>query len=312
MFDLTIEPGAGDDSVTIAGDTQNWRLDLGDGTDTADVTGANPQYANPVQLIGGDGDDVVLNRSTPLQFDGEGGTDTISYAQAHAPGAKCVTSATGVTVDLGLGVGGLTGDDSYESVENVVGSCMRDTVVGDAGTNRIEGGSGDDDLDGAGGNDLLVGGAGADEQHGGTGTDTVSYAGHSQAVVADLDGVADDGAPGENDLIAVDVENLSGGLHADTLTGSGGANRLVGDACLGVNVFCVGTGDVLIGAGGADELLGGHGDDTLDGGLGNDDLDGGSGNDDLDGGAGFDSLDGGPGTDGCDTGLGGGSTTACE
>ena len=171
MFDLTIEPGAGDDSVTIAGDTQNWRLDLGDGADTADVTGANPQYGNLVQLNGGGGDDVVLTRSTPLQFDGEAGTDTISYAQAHGPGIKCVTSATGVTVDLGAGVGGLTGDDSYESVENVVGSCMRDTIVGGAGANRIEGGSGDDDLDGAGGNDLLVGGTGTDEHHGGTGID---------------------------------------------------------------------------------------------------------------------------------------------
>src|SRR4030095_15189171 len=70
FFDLTIEPGQGDDSVTIVGDTQNWRLDLGEGNDTADLTDANPQFGNLVQLNGGSGDDLVFNGSTPLLFDG--------------------------------------------------------------------------------------------------------------------------------------------------------------------------------------------------------------------------------------------------
>lgn len=331
MFDLTIEPGEGDDSVVIAGDTQNWRLDLGAGNDIADVTGANPNLGNLVQLIGGTGDDLVYTRSTHLDFDGQAGTDTISYARAHNPLAKCVTSADGVIVDLAAGVGGLAGGDSYAGVENVVGSCMQDTITGDGGANRLEGGDGDDVLNGAGGTDTLIGGAGTDEHHGGAGVDTVSYAGHGQAVTADLDGVADDGAAGENDLIAADVENLSGSIHADILTGNGGANRLVGDACPGpVPVLCIGGADVLTGGGGADELLGGHGDDTLDGGLGadaldggsgadtlsggwgNDDLDGGSGNDTLNGDQGFDTLDGGSGTDACDTGPGGGAAANCE
>ncbi|WP_238010030.1 hypothetical protein KZZ52_34530 [Dactylosporangium sp. AC04546] len=310
-FDLTIAPGEGDDVVTIAGDTQNWRLDLGPGADRADVTGANPESGSLVQLNGGTGDDVVLTRSTPLEFDGQGGTDTVSYATSPAPFAKCDTAAEGVTVDLGAGVGGPSGDDAYESVENAVGSCMRDTLTGDGGANRLEGGAGDDVLDGAGGNDTVIGGAGSDELHGGAGTDTASYAGHTQAVTADLDGVADDGAPGENDLVATDVENLSGGTGADTLTGDSGANRLTGDTCLGV-VLCAGQGDVLNGGAGADVLLGGFGDDTLSGGPGNDTLTAGPGDDTLNGDGGFDDLDGGSGTDSCSAGLGGGTTTNCE
>ncbi|MET7401317.1 calcium-binding protein [Dactylosporangium sp. NPDC005572] len=311
MFDLTVEPGEGDDVVTIAGDTQNWRLDLGPGADRADVTGANPESGYVVQLNGGTGDDVVLTRSTPLDLDGQGGTDTVSYATPPAPFLKCDGSADGVTVDLGAGVGGPTGDDAYESAENAVGGCMRDTLTGDAGANRLEGGAGDDVLDGAGGNDTVVGGTGTDELHGGAGTDTASYAGHTQAVTADLDGVADDGAPGEDDLVAADVENLSGGTGADTLSGDGGANRLTGDACLGV-VLCAGQGDVLDGGAGVDELVGGFGDDTLSGGSGNDTLSAGPGNDTLYGDGGFDALDGGSGTDSCSVGLGGGTTTNCE
>jgi Ca2+-binding RTX toxin-like protein len=313
MFDLTISPGAGDDSVTIVGDTQNWRLNLGDGNDTADVTGANPESGNLVQVVGGTGDDLVLTRSTPLDYDGEAGSDTVSYAPAGDSGLKCDATDTGVTVDLGTGTGGLAGDDTYDSVANVVGTCMSDTITGDGGANRLEGGGGDDTLSGGNGNDTLVGGAGTDVVNGGDGVDTASYVGHTQGVVADLDGVADDGAPGENDLIAVDVENLTGGRFADTLTGDGGANTVTGDSCPGPGVvLCLGEADVLAGGGGADVLWGGFGDDSLSGGAGGDTLNGGFGDDDLSGGLGFDGLDGGPDADDCDVGFGGGVAVNCE
>jgi Ca2+-binding RTX toxin-like protein len=312
FFDLTLNPGAGDDAVTIVGDTQNWRMDLGPGNDTADVTGANPETGNLVQVVGDTGDDLVLTGSSPLDYDGQAGSDTVSYA-ALGSGLKCDATATGVTVDLGAGVGGLAGEDTLDAVENVVGTCMQDSITGNGSANRLEGGGGDDTLSGGNGNDTLVGGAGTDEINGGSGVDTASYVGHSEGVVADLDGTADDGAPGENDLIAADVENLTGGRFADALTGNGGANTLIGDSCPGPGpVLCLGEADVLTGAGGADVLWGGFGDDTLNGGLGNDTLNGGFGDDSLDGGFGNDSLDGGPDTDSCDVGFGGGVAVNCE
>ena len=93
-----------------------------------------------------------------------------------------------------------------------------------------------------------------DEAYGGADTDTVTYSTRTAPVTADLDGVADDGEAGENDLIWNDVENLTGGSANDRLTGSAGTNVLNG-----------GTGnDVLDGGAGADLLLGGSGTDTAD------------------------------------------------
>ena len=82
------------------------------------------------------------------------------------------------------------------------------------------------------------------------GGDTVSYGTRTYAtsgtagVVADLDGVRDDGAVGENDQIGTDVEALVGTIRDDRLTGSGVANRIEGK--LGA--------DTLVGGDGADRM----------------------------------------------------------
>ncbi|HEX8105486.1 MAG TPA: hypothetical protein VF533_22920 [Solirubrobacteraceae bacterium] len=106
------------------------------------------------------------------------------------------------------------------------------------------------------------------------------------AVVASLDGVADDGYAGEGDNVRTDVENLSGGLGSDTLTGNTARNRIEG-----------GDGaDTVNGGGGDDELYGDYtytnfsntSADTLNGGPGNDTLMGGFGADVHSGGDGID------------------------
>jgi hypothetical protein len=73
-------------------------------------------------------------------------------------------------------------------------------------------------------------------------------------LAVDLDGESgDDGAAGEHDTVATDIEGIAGGSGADKLTGNAAANAIRG-----------GAGDDLIdGLGGADELLGESGDDTL-------------------------------------------------
>lgn len=131
---------------------------------------------------------------------------------------------------------------------------------------------------------------------------------------ADLDAVADDGAPREADAIGADVEGLGGSSWDDELTGDGATNILVGEWCTHIscaNQLAVGD-DTLDGGGGVDWVLGSNGDDALAGGSGGDLLLGEAGDDALAGGSGDDTLDGGADTDACDVGADGGSTANCE
>jgi Ca2+-binding RTX toxin-like protein len=96
--------------------------------------------------------------------------------------------------------------------------------------------------------------------------DTLNYAAASAAVTVNL---ATGTASGFTSI--TNIENVSGGSGADTLTGNDLANLLSGNA-------------------GADTLSGGLGNDTLDGGGGNDTLDGGLGNDTMSGGTGDDTY----------------------
>ncbi len=140
------------------------------------------------------------------------------------------------------------------------------SVDGGPGADVLQGGLGADALTGGSGNDTLDGGLGADVLRGGTGGDTVTYSTRTAPVVASVDGVAADGAAGEGDDIARDVETLIGGYAADRLSS-------------------------------AMTLDGGAGDDVLRGGSGNETLRGGEGNDRLDGGTGADTVEGGEGDD---------------
>lgn len=296
--DLKIEPGDGDDTVTISGPRCDWLVWLGAGNDTVDATSA--ECVSPI--VGDTGNDLVLSGPGPVYFDGGPGTDTVSYAQRGAP----------VVVDLGAGQGGATFDeDGYASVEDVIGTRWDDVLIGSASGNTLDGGAGNDELSGLGGSDTLIGGTGTDELYGGTGTDAASYVGHRTGVTADLDGLPDDGAPGENDLIAGDVEALVGSSHADTLSGNSAANILLGDGCPPYSL-CLGGADLIYGGGGDDWVLAGGGADTVYGGSDDDTIAGGTGDDTLYGGSGADSLDGDAGTDTCDVGTGGGTITDCE
>jgi Ca2+-binding RTX toxin-like protein len=111
--------------------------------------------------------------------------------------------------------------------------------------------------------------------------------------------------------------SLTGSNWDDSLYGTDGANKILGDPLAGVNysadgddtVHGRGGNDWLEGVGGADILYGDAGDDTLLGGDGADQLYGGDGNDVLNGGDGIggisaDILDGGNGDDVLTGGLG--------
>ena len=171
-----------------------------------------------------------------------------------------------------------------------------------------------DVLNGGTGDDRLEGGFGADVHNGGSGRDVASWSGRGGDTVTTIDdcvgtaacaqandGLVDGdpftaGVQPENDLVALDVEDLAGGMGADALRGDGDANRLFGSD----------DDDTLEGLGGDDHLCGdaggvafgrctssvfqAAGTDTLDGGAGSDLLDGQRGPDELAGGDGIDTV----------------------
>src|SRR5215212_4656493 len=112
-------------------------------------------------------------------------------------------------------------DNFHSDIEDLYGGAGGMTLIGNDGPNRITGGPGNDVLDGRGGMDQLAG-------H--EGIDLADYSSHVAAVSLTLDSpdADDDGAAGEGDSIALDIENLRGGHGDDTLAGGAGDNVLDG------------------------------------------------------------------------------------
>jgi Ca2+-binding RTX toxin-like protein len=234
--DVTVDiDGAADDGET--GENDNVQTDVetltgGSGIDT--LTGSSA--ANT--LNGGGGNDTLDGATGADVLNGGGGTDdTATYASRSAT----------VTVDIdGAADDGEAGenDNVQTDVESLTGGSGSDTLTGSSAANSVAGGGGSDTLDG---------GTGTDTMSGGTGTDAVSYANRSGAVTVDLDGAADDGEAGENDNVASDVEDVTGGLGADSLTGDSNSNTLTGGA----------GNDTIDGSEGVDTLLAGSGADAV-------------------------------------------------
>jgi Ca2+-binding RTX toxin-like protein len=211
-----------------------------------------------------------------------------------------------------------------------------------------DGGPGDDQLRSYAPNSLtfLAGGPGADRLHGGAGhADVANYEDHDAGAAVSLDGVANDGAPGEGDHVDSEIDVLLGGRGPDVLdlaatsappyaafaafgqagddrllAGTGGQRRLVGGS--GDDVMVGGSGaDVLADEGCSPEpfpplpdpgLCPGEGDDTLIGAGGADELRGQAGDDLLHGGPGDDLLAGGIGADDFQGGEGWDSAAAAS
>jgi hypothetical protein len=145
----------------------------------------------------------------------------------------------------------------------------------------VDGGEGDDDIRVTNGNFSLAGGAGADRLDATGATDaSVSYLDHTDGVSVRVNGLADDGAPGEGDNVIGPITGIGGGAGNDyleagpvtaSLFGADGDDILVGNA----------DRNYLTGGAGDDQLLGGDGTDSLVGDAGADVLSGGGGLDEV-------------------------------
>src|SRR5262245_58414421 len=144
-----IDGGAGNDTITS-----------GTGDDT---------------LVGGAGNDIyrletdVVAGSDTIDESG-GGNDTLDFSS---------TNTRAVSIDLGNAAAqvinaGLTLTLSAgNTIENVIGGDLGDTLTGNGLRNVILGGGGNDTLNGAGGDDSLSGNDGDDVLAGGAGNDTM-------------------------------------------------------------------------------------------------------------------------------------------
>ena len=194
------------------------------------------------ELDGGLGDDTLEGLGGDDILKGGGGTDTATYASAT--GYVKVSMLTDITGE-GDGAG-----DTFEEVENLIGSNYADILIGNNAANRITGGAGNDTLEGRGGDDILEGGAG---------NDTASYEhspedvlGSGAGVTASLLTNSGAGADAQSDTF-IDIQNLTGSAFNDTLTGDANANILTGGA----------GDDTLSGLGGVDTIYGGTGNDSI-------------------------------------------------
>ena len=175
---------------------------------------------------------------------------------------------------------GEAADDTYISIENLIGSVFDDKLFIDVGVNEVFGlggndvirtGAGDDELFGQNDNDVLRGGAGADDLDGGLGIDQADYADAGTGLVVDLQNTGNNTGDAAGDTYN-SIENIRGSVNADSLRGDAGDNE-------------------IFGLNGNDFIVGRDGNDTLNGNAGNDTLRGGAGGDVLNGAGGIDVAD---------------------
>jgi Ca2+-binding RTX toxin-like protein len=320
------------------------------------------QLAGDVAFYGGSADDLITLQpgwldayQNTVTFDGGGGQDTLSFEnldpltiygpawttiKLHEQGAQKYLTETHLGEPLPTQGSGLptpriaeaAGDLRLSSVENFIGSAVKDIVEGSGAANRLEGRGGNDEIQGLSGDDTLIGGQGSDTLSGGADSDVLDGGSGAADTEADLlyGGAGDDTLTGgRNDILhggsgadrfvgqvsgAVSSTNsptvsYSDATQAVTVGGEyGGSGDAAGDTFVNIRRFQLsdhndvfwgeaGPG-VLVDAGsGNDVLAGGSGNDTLLGGLGHDGISGGAGADDLKGGAGDDILGGEEGAD---------------
>ena len=216
--------------------------------------------------LGGGGNFLQVDEGAPMTTPTGGGCNLVMGGTA----VRCpAAGVTRILVDAGVGA-------DIVQVRLSIPATVSSVIRGKKGDDILEGGNGPDKIDGGVGGDQLIGNGNKD---------TVTYAGVSQPLSAQIgggfvSGSALDGPVGSRDQVGPDIENLIGGTKHNKLTGSNAGNRLVGGP----------KQDKLVGKGGNDIVLGKAGRDYVIGKGGNDRLKGGPDHDKIAGGGGLDKL----------------------
>jgi Ca2+-binding RTX toxin-like protein len=251
----------------------------GTGDNTLDGGAGNDELHGHIgndTLIGGLGDDHLSGGAGADHLVGGPGSDWAEYYDeafdvnegATAPSGQVVISLLHPENNTGFAAG-----DTYESIENVMGSGHDDNVTGDDnnnilvdtyGSNIFHGGGGDDTFAGSPNNpDDFDGGYNFSSApiiiNGNPDHDTVDYSldpfGDSvpfnPAVTVDLQSQSLNAGGAQGDRF-FSIENITGTFNFDHISGDSNNNVLRG----------LGGDDILMGRGGNDVLIGGDGDDT--------------------------------------------------
>jgi Ca2+-binding RTX toxin-like protein len=154
--DDRLDGGDGNDAF-LGGEAGDDIISGGNGDDIADGGANNDAIrgdAGNDNLSGGTGNDQLQGGSGEDRLDGGTGVDTASYSGAAA---RVTVSLSNPAINSGDAAG-----DSFNSIENLVGSNFNDALNGNSVNNGIDGGAGNDMLKGYAGNDRLTGGTGQD------------------------------------------------------------------------------------------------------------------------------------------------------
>lgn len=252
------------DSYTFCPEPGRVAATLGDGGNSFQV---GDDAVAQVNVTGGAGNDYISGTQVPGAgqtdvFDGGAGDDTL------------IGTAGNDTLHGGPGNDVLDGDAGNDQL---FGDDGNDSIVGGAGNDTENGGAGNDSMGWAyPGNTVTIDpppddttDPGADSYIGGGGDDEVSYDNEPAGVDVSLDGLANDGQPGEQDNVGTDIDHVFGSAYDDSLTGGAGPVTLEGWG--GNDTLTAGTGTTTLNGGdGSDTLYGGPAADTLIGGAGDD------------------------------------------
>lgn len=145
---------------TLTGNVLKNSIIGGTGHDTINGLAGNDS------LYGGDGNDVLNGGLGGDYLSGGAGSDWVTYANA-TKGVRVNLSDSSQNTAEAAG-------DTYNSIENLIGTSFNDSILGSAGANRIEGGNGNDVINGMEGSDTIVGGAGNDRIYGQLGNDVLT------------------------------------------------------------------------------------------------------------------------------------------
>ena len=207
QIDAIIGHAAGNDSFHGLDAASTWTIGA---THSYSGGSATITFTGFETLEGGsDSDTFLLNVDSSQTLDGNGGTDTLSYAGHSA------------NISVNLSTPTATGLTSLSDIENVIGSSGDDTLTGDDFDNVLTGGGGLDTLLGGLGNDTLVNGYDSDGQ-GGTDIITISSA------LTTSNGVGI--------TLTAETINLNANLSTDAGT-SAGAMSLTGAVVVGTNLI---------------------------------------------------------------------------